>query len=53
LLKVFYESVDLTGKEIVGIELPLSAKLYTPEGNATELKLIGVLDLVLRDQNTN
>jgi len=51
LLKVFYESVDLTGKEIVGIELPLSAKLYTPEGNATELKLIGVLDLVLRDQN--
>ncbi len=51
LLKVFYESVDLTGKEIVGIELPLSAKLYTPEGEATELKLIGVLDLVLRDQN--
>ncbi len=51
LLKVFYESVDLTGKEIVGVELPLSAKLYTPEGEATELKLIGVLDLLLRDQN--
>ncbi len=51
MLKAFYESVDLTGKEIVGIELPLSAKLYTPEGKATELKLIGVLDLVLRDQN--
>jgi putative RecB family exonuclease len=51
LLKVFYESVDLTGKEIIDVELPLSAKLYTPEGEATELKLIGVLDLVLRDQN--
>jgi putative RecB family exonuclease len=51
LLKVFYESVDLKDKEIVGIELPLSAKLYTPEGEATELKLIGVLDLLLRDQN--
>jgi len=51
LLKVFYESVDLTGKEIVGVELPLSAKLYTPKGEATELNLIGVLDLLLRDQN--
>lgn len=51
LLKVFYESVDLTGKEIIGVELPLSAKLYTPEGEATELNLIGVLDLLLRDQN--
>jgi len=51
LLKVFYESVDLTGKEIIDVELPLSAQLYTPEGKATELKLIGVLDLVLRDQN--
>jgi RecB family exonuclease len=29
----------------------MSAKLYTPEGEPTELKLIGVLDLVLRDQN--
>jgi len=47
LLKVFYESVDLTGKEIIDVELPLSAKLYTPEGEATELNLIGVLDLVL------
>ena len=51
LMKVFYESVDLTGKEIIGVELPLSAKLYTPEGEATDLNLIGVLDLLLRDQN--
>jgi putative RecB family exonuclease len=51
LLKVFYESVDLKDKDIVSVELPLSAKLYTPEGEATELKLIGVLDLVLRDPN--
>lgn len=52
LLKVFYESVDLKGKKIIGVELPLSAKLYTPEGEATELNLIGVLDLLLRDQNS-
>ncbi|MCD4811250.1 PD-(D/E)XK nuclease family protein [bacterium] len=51
LLKVFYESVDLTGIQIIGVELPLSAKLYTPEGEATELNLIGMIDLLLRDQN--
>jgi putative RecB family exonuclease len=51
LLKVFYESVDLTGMQIVGVELPLAATLYTSEGEATELNLIGVLDLLLRDQN--
>ena len=51
LLKVFYESVDLTGMQVVGVELPLAATLYTPEGEATELNLIGVLDLLLRDQN--
>jgi putative RecB family exonuclease len=51
LLKTYYESVDLTGMQIIGAELPLSATLYTEEGSATELKLIGVLDLLLRDQN--
>jgi putative RecB family exonuclease len=51
LLEMFYESVDLTGMQVIGAELPLSATLYTEEGSATELKLIGVLDLLLRDQN--
>ena len=37
--------------QVIGAELPLSATLYTEEGSATELKLIGVLDLLLRDQN--
>ena len=51
LLEMFYESVDLTGMQVIGAELPLSATLYTEAGSATELKLIGVLDLLLRDQN--
>ena len=51
LLKVFYESVDLTGMQIVGVELPLAATLYKPKGKATELNLIGMIDLLLRDQN--
>ena len=50
LLKTFYESIDLTGMEIVEVELPLSATLYTEDAQATELKLIGVIDLLLMDE---
>jgi putative RecB family exonuclease len=50
MLKAFHEAVDLTGFEIVDIERPLSARLYTDEGQPTDLKLIGVLDLVLKDE---
>ncbi len=32
------------------MELPLSATLYTEDGKATDFKLIGVVDLVLRDE---
>ena len=50
MLEAFHEGVDLTGFEIVDIERPLSARLYTDEGQPTDLKLIGVLDLVLKDE---
>jgi putative RecB family exonuclease len=49
MLKAFYESVDLTGFEIVAIEVPMSAILYTDEKKATDMKVIGVLDLVLKN----
>ena len=51
LLEMFYESVDLTGMQIIGTELPMAATLFTEEGRVTELRLIGILDLLLRDQN--
>ena len=50
MLEAFHEGVDLTGFEILEIERPLSARLYTDEGQPTDLKLIGVLDLVLKDE---
>jgi putative RecB family exonuclease len=50
MLEAFYEGVDLSGFEILEIERPLSARLYTNEGQPTDLKLIGVLDLVLKDE---
>jgi len=49
LLKTFYNEVDLNGHEIVDVELPLSATLYTDEGISTDIKLIGIIDLLLMD----
>jgi putative RecB family exonuclease len=52
LLKVFHENIAQTvqtAQEIVGVELPLSATLYTDDGEPTDFKLAGILDLVLRD----
>jgi len=49
LLKTFYEFIDLADMQIVEVELPLSATLYTENAEATELKLIGVIDLLLMD----
>ena len=51
LLEVFYESVDLSGYEVVGVEMPLSAPLYTDEGEVTDFQLVGIIDLLLRKQN--
>ena len=51
MLKAFYESVDLNGHQVVDVELPLAATLYTDEGDPTDFKLIGVIDLLLMDKN--
>jgi len=47
LLKVFYDSVNLTEMQVVDVELPLSATLFTETGELTDFKLIGVIDLLL------
>ena len=51
LLKTFYENIDLTGMEIVDVELPLSAPLYTASGEKTDISLIGVIDVLLKDRD--
>ena len=50
MLETFYDEMDLTGFEILEVERPLSARLFTEDGQPTDLKLIGVLDLVLKDE---
>jgi len=52
LLKTFHESVDIQGMEIADVELPLTANLYTETGQATEFKLIGIVDLLLRNMES-
>jgi putative RecB family exonuclease len=54
MLKVFHETIAQivqNVQEIVAVELPLSATLYTDEGQPTEFKLSGILDLVIKDKN--
>jgi putative RecB family exonuclease len=51
MLKAFYEGIDLTNFEVVDVEVPLSARLYTDESEATDFMLIGIIDLLLMDKN--
>jgi putative RecB family exonuclease len=51
MLKSFYENLDLNGFEIVDVEIPLSARLYTDESEATDFMLIGIIDLILMDED--
>jgi len=51
LLKAWYENIDLNGNEIVEVEMPLSANLYNGEKMDSGLKLIGIIDLLLLDEN--
>ena len=54
MLKVFHEyiaQIVQSVQEIVAFELPLTATLYTDDGQPTPFKLAGILDLVLRDES--
>jgi putative RecB family exonuclease len=51
MLKAFYDGIDLTNFEVVDVEVPLSARLYTDEFEATDFMLIGIIDLLLMDKN--
>ena len=48
LVKTFYEGVKLIN--VVAVEEPLSAPLYDEQGNQTDLRLIGIVDCIQRDE---
>lgn len=51
MLKAFYETVNMDAYDILAVELPLSATLYTDEGQPTDFKVFGILDLLLREKS--
>ena len=53
LLKAFYEGIDLTGFEIAGIELPLTARLFNEDGQHVDMTVTGIIDLLLKDAQGN
>lgn len=53
LLRTFYKETDVTGYEIVGVEVPLTAPLYSEDREELDIKLYGIIDLILKDQNGN
>jgi putative RecB family exonuclease len=53
LLKAFYEGIDLTGFEIAGIELPLTARLFNEDGQHVDMTVTGIIDLLLKDAQSN
>jgi putative RecB family exonuclease len=53
MLTAFYDAIDLSGHAVVEVELPLSAKLHTDEGLPTEFMLVGIIDLLLMNENND
>jgi len=51
MLKAFHERIDLTGYEIVEVEVPLSGPLYSGTKEKTDYSLVGIIDLLLMDEN--
>lgn len=49
LLQAFLTQPAFDGLEVVAVELPLSARLTDGNGCVTDIELIGVIDLLLRD----
>ena len=49
LLETFYDSMDLSEFEVVGVEMPLTAPLLE-NGQPTDFNLVGIIDLLLRDK---
>jgi putative RecB family exonuclease len=50
MLEVFHEQTSLARCTIEAVELPLSASLYNADGKSMDIQLVGIIDLLLRDE---
>lgn len=53
LLQAFLESPAFADLEVVGVELPLAARLLEEDGTPSDFDLVGAIDLLLRDDLGN
>ena len=51
MLKAFSKTVSLQNTEVIGVEIPLTGRLYTDKGQPTDFNVIGVIDALIRDEN--
>jgi putative RecB family exonuclease len=51
MLRAFHANNTIMPDQIVDVEMPLSARLYTDNGEPTDFLLVGILDLLLMDDN--
>jgi putative RecB family exonuclease len=51
MLRVFHENNTVLPEHIVDVEMPISSRLYTDNGDPTDFLLVGIIDLLLMDEN--
>ena len=51
MLRVFHENNTVLPEQIVDVEMPISSRLYTDSGEPTDFLLVGIIDLLLVDEN--
>jgi putative RecB family exonuclease len=50
MIKTFCRSISLENTEVIGVETPLTGRLYTDDGKPTDFAVIGVVDALIRDE---
>ncbi|MFH1982979.1 MAG: PD-(D/E)XK nuclease family protein [Pseudomonadota bacterium] len=53
MLEAFYYGIDMTGFTVIGVELPLMARLYSVDGEPLDMAVTGIIDLLLKDAAGN
>lgn len=53
MLRAFYYGIDMTGLTVIGVELPLMARLYSIDGESLEMVVTGTIDLLIKDAAGN
>ncbi|MFH1983204.1 MAG: PD-(D/E)XK nuclease family protein [Pseudomonadota bacterium] len=53
MLEAFYYGIDMTGFTVIGVELPLRARLYSVDGEPLDMTVTGLIDLLLKDAAGN